>query len=122
LIFSLQDISTFKVETLHTVQAHFFAAKMHNGKNILDPNIPIFKQHSADTDTNQGSVLLTKPNAPDNGKDMYFLLILFIYFFIYVQWERNQTDFQFRGKENNISFRSIPSLSSPFLFCYIRYT
>jgi hypothetical protein len=82
LIFSLQDISTFKVETLHTVQAHFFTAKMHNGKNILDPNAPIFKQHSADPDTNQGSVLLTKPKAPDNEKDMYILLILFVYFFI----------------------------------------
>jgi hypothetical protein len=42
------------------VQAHFFAAKMHNGKNILHPTAPIFKQHSGDADTNQGSVVNDK--------------------------------------------------------------
>jgi len=29
------------------VQAHLFAAKMHNGKNILHPTATVFKQHSA---------------------------------------------------------------------------
>jgi hypothetical protein len=60
LIFSLQNISTFKVETFHNVQAHFFAAKMHNGKNVLHPTATIFKKHSADTDKNHGSVVTDK--------------------------------------------------------------
>lgn len=65
--------------------------------------------------------LLTKPNAPDNEKDMYILLILFIYFLY--KFSENETKPIFSSMERKtISFCSIPLLSSSFLLRYIRYT